>query len=454
MRFFIKSCILTIFVAGLLSGTSASSLAQGRSGGLIRDVEIENTIRVYTAPIFAAADLDINAVRIHLVNDKRLNAFVSGGQQIFINTGLLMQADYPEEVIGVIAHETGHITGGHLARFQEGAEAAQAQAIATMLLGVPLAILSGRGDVAAASVSLGSHIGQRSMLQYTRSMEQGADQAALNFLDEAKISSGGLLRFLSRVGEMEKLYSASTNEYTRSHPLTKNRLDHIENHLLISKYTDDRLPREYVMLHERMRAKLRGYMLPANEVANLYPQSDQSVPAKYARAINLMRQHKTADSLKITNGLIENSPKDPFFYELKGDILRDAGELEKSIAPYEKSLEILPWAALIRVSLAHVQIELDKPDYYSQAIINLRDALRYEPSNLRAWKLLATAYGRTEDYGNAALAQAEYADRRGDKAAALKNATKAQNLLPVGSAGRLRAEDIEFRAKEKTAPEN
>ena len=450
MQRLFKFLSLTIFMAGLLSGNSASSFAQGRNLNFIRDTEIENTIRVYTAPIFAAADLDIKAINIHLVNDKTLNAFVAGGQQIFINTGLLMQAEYPEEVIGVIAHETGHITGGHLARFQEGLDAAQAQGLAALIIGIPAAILTGRGDIAAASLALGGQIGQRSILQYTRSMEQAADQAALNFLDESQISSDGLLKFLSRVQEIEQLYSGNQSEYTRSHPLTKNRLDHIENHLLLSKYSEDRLPRNYVLLHERLQAKLRGYLLPAVELKTFYQDSDKSVPAQYARAINLMRQHKTKESLVITNQLIENSPNDPFFYELKGDILRDSGELKKAIAPYEKTLELLPWAALVHVSLAHVQIELDTPENYKKAITHLREAIRYEPWALRGWKLLATAYGRTNDYGNASLAQAELADRSGDKAGALRHAAKAQELLPVGSAGHLRAEDIEFRAKEKS----
>ena len=454
MRSLLNNLAKIILIMGLVSGSLASAFAQGRSMNFIRDTEIENTIRVYSAPIFTAANLDIKAIRIHLVNDKTLNAFVANGQQIFINTGLLMQAENPEEVIGVIAHETGHITGGHLARFQEGLDAAQAQSIAALILGVPAAILTGRGDVAAAALALGGHVGQRSILKYTRSMEQAADQAALDFLDDSQISSDGLLRFLTRVKDTEKLYSANQNEYTRTHPLTKNRLDHIENHLQISKYAKDRLPRSFILLHERMHAKLRGYLLPESELKAFYPSSDLSVPAQYARAINLMRQHKTKDALKITNQLIKNSPADPFFYELKGDILRDSGELQNSIAPYEKALEILPWAALLHISLAHVQIELNTPEYYAQAITNLRAALRYEPSTLRAWKLLANAYGRTGDIGNAALAQAELADRSGDKSAALNHSAKAQKLLPVGSPGRLRAEDIEYRAKKKSDAEN
>ena len=449
MRLLLNFIAIIFLITVYLSGNLALSQAQAQNISFIRDTEIENTIRVYTMPIFITAGLDINAVKINLVNNKKLNAFVANGQKIFINTGLLMQAEYPEEVIGVLSHEIGHITGGHLARFQDGLDSASSQALIAMAIGIPAAILSGRSDIAAAAISLGGHIGKRSILQYTRGMEQAADQAALNFMDKAKISSFGLLKFLSRINQQEQIYSSRENEYTRTHPLTKNRLDFINNHLKTSKYKDIKLPREYTLLHERMRAKLHGYILAPNQFKKIYLPNDVSVAAQYARAINLMRQHKFNDAINIVDILIKNSPNDPFFHELKGDMLRDAGKLKQAIASYEKAIEILPWAALIRISLAHILIEIDQPQYYQQAIDNLNNALRYEPSNLRAWQLLANAYGRTGNLGNAALAQAEFADRRGDKISAVKFAKKAQKILPVGSSGSIKAADIEYQTKLK-----
>lgn len=449
MRLFIIGLTLVTLAFGL----ATQAAAQARKFSYIRDTEIENAIRYYSAPIFKVAGLDVQAVRIHLVNDDRLNAFVAGGQQIFINTGLLMEADHAGQVIGVLAHETGHITGGHLAQFDENIQNAQAQSLAAMIIGVPLGLVTGRGDVASAAISLGQHVGERSLLKFTRTMEQSADQAAVKYLDGAGISSKGMVEFFETLKKNEAIYSAQQNPYTRTHPLTQDRITFVEHHLEVSRYSDKPLPESFKLIHDRVRAKLRGYMLEPRKVETYYPASDTSVPARYARAINLMRQHKTDAALSAVDRLLEESPKDPFFYELKGDILFDDGQMQPAIDTYKKTLEILPWAALIRQAVARAHIEIGGEDHLNKAVENLNEAIRYEPWATFNWRLLTTAYGRLGDRGNTALAQAEEAIRSNKTSKAKVHAKRAMDLLPHGSAGWLRAQDIEFQTRKASSEE-
>lgn len=444
-----RICTLSAVMATVMAVFFALSAPTAYAQGLIRDTEIENTIRVYTAPIFKAAGLDPSVVRIHLVNDSSLNAFVANGQRIYIHTGLLMRAEDPGEVIGVLAHETGHITGGHLARFGEGLADAQNANLIALLLGIPAAVLTGRGDVAAAALSLGNQIGTRKFLSYTRANEQAADQAAVGFLDQAGISSQGMLEFMELLTQEEKLYVENPNPYTRTHPLSRERVDFIRNHLENSKLKNTDLDPSYKVLHERMRAKLRGFILPPHQTYQLYPESDRSVPARYARAIALMQESQTPQAVAAIDALIDDYPDDPFFIELKGDILRDGARLEEAIEPYKKAIEILPWSALIRASLARTLVELNNPDYDDEAEKQLREALRYEPWMSSAWRLLATVYGRRGDFGEASLAQAEEAINQGRKEDALGHAKRALDQLPNGTPGWLRAQDIEVQASRK-----
>jgi len=444
------SSVLATVITVFFAVSTDPAAAQRRGPSLIRDTEIENTIRVYTAPIFKAAGLDPSVVQIHLVNDPALNAFVANGQRIYIHTGLLMRAEDPGEVIGVLAHETGHITGGHLARFGDGIADAQNANLLALLLGIPAAVLSGRGDVAAAALALGTQVGTRQFLSYTRANEQSADQAAVGFLDQAGISSQGMLEFMELLTREEKLYVENPNPYTRTHPLSRDRVDFIRNHLENSELKNADLDPSYQVLHDRMRAKLRGFILPPHQTYQLYPEEDKSVPARYARAIALMQESQTPQAVAAIDALIADYPDDPFFLELKGDILRDGARLEESIEPYRAALEILPWSALIRASLARTLIELNNPDYDDEAEKQLREALRYEPWMSSAWRLLATVHGRRGEFGEASLAQAEEAINQGRKDAALGHAKRALDQLPNGSPGWLRAQDIEVQASRKS----
>ncbi|MCG8547463.1 MAG: M48 family metalloprotease [Alphaproteobacteria bacterium] len=434
---------LLLAVALLCVPTHSS--ARGLS--LIRDTEIENTIRVYSAPLFRAAGIDASSVQIYLVNDHRLNAFVAGGMRIFIHTGLLSTAKSPGQVIGVLAHEIGHISGGHLSRLQEGLKAATAQSIIATILGGAAAAAAGRADGIGAAVIGGSSIGQRSLLSYTRGMEQAADQAAVRFLDGSGQSSRGLLEFMEILRSQEGIYGVGQDPYLRSHPLTADRIRFVQNHVDNSPLANVPDPAPLIAAHKRMRGKLNGYLDPPADTLRRYDANSNEVEARYARSIAYMKSNEPDKALAIADSLIKQSPKDPFFVELRGDILRDAARTREAMETYEKAIALVPWAALIRISLAQTQLELNDPAMLKDTVANVREAIRYEPQVPRAWRQLATAYGRMDKLGLASHALAEEAMLRGDLRGAMRHAKRAMQLLPNGSAEWIRSQDLQIEAE-------
>lgn len=443
----VRLFILCVAISCVAIANAPRAFAQG--AGFIRDTEIENTIRVYVAPLFEAAGLDPSAVSIHIVNDRNLNAFVAGGQRIFMHSGLLMRAETPGQVLGVLAHEIGHITGGHLARMQRNLKNANNQSILALVLGGAAAIASGRPEGLVAGASASSTVGQRSFLAYTRSMEQSADQAALDILEATGQSARGMYNFLQVLLEQEKIYSAGGNAYTRSHPLNVDRLRHVKEHIRNSTYSDRPTSPLLQSMHQRMRGKLKGFINPPEQTLREYDANDTSVGAKYARAVALSKLQDIDAAISIVDDLIATSPEDPFFYELKGDLLVDSGRTQDAIEPFEKALELLPWAALIKINLARLQLETRDVSNVRLARENLIDALRYEPEMTSAWRFLATAEGRLGNAGEASLALAEEALRRGVLGRARGHAKRAMERLPEGSPGWFRAQDIEGAAKKK-----
>ena len=434
-----------VLMAAVLIAQPGRASAQGIS--LVRDTEIENTIRVYTAPVFHAAGLDVSSVQIYLVKDQALNAFVAGGMKIFIHTGLLQAADTPGQVIGVLAHETGHITGGHLSRIREGLKAATAQAIIASVLGGAAAAAAGQPQGIGAAILGGSEIGQRSLLSYTRGMEQAADQAGVRFLEGSQQSARGLLQFMEKLQAEEGSYGVGSDPYLRSHPLTSDRIRFVSNHVANSPYSDVPTRPDVLAAHARMHGKLNGFLDPPSRTLQRYSEDDPTMEAKYARSIALMRLSETEQALAIIDPLIAQSPKDPFLHELRGDILRDAGRSDEAMVSFQKAVDILPWAALIRVSLAQTQLEQNNKSLLGPAVVNIKEALRYEPQMTRAWRQLAIAYGRQEKHGLVSHALAEEAILKGDYKTANRLAVRAMKVLPQGSAEWLRAQDIEFQAK-------
>jgi predicted Zn-dependent protease len=420
--------------------------AQSRGLSLIRDAEIEATLRAYADPIFAAAGLDVPAVQVHIINDKRINAFVSNGMQIFIHTGLLMEAKTPNEVIGVLAHETGHIIGGHLARQKEELENRTIEAIIGILAGVAIGVASGNGGAGVGAAALGQSIAQRNLLQYSQAQEGAADQAAFSLLQATHQSPKGMVDFFRMLSRQEALSTINQDPYMRTHPLTTSRVDAAEAALRQSPYANAEDPPELIERHQRMLAKLIGYLEPLSRVMVTYPEKDKSVAARYARAIAYFRVSRTEEALASMDSLLAEAPNDPFFIEQKAQILYDRGRLADALPLYQQALDLAPQEALIRMELAETQVGLEDPNLLDPAISNLNEVVRVEPKNSRAFHLLATAYGRSGDAPMADLAQAEESLARGRTREAKAFAERALKGLKEGSPGWLKAQDIQFAA--------
>lgn len=437
------SLLLSIVIFTLAGGALAgigSPWAQGT--GTIRDAEIENTIRVFATPLLNAADLEPEAVSFHIVRSPTLNAFVAGGQRIFITTGLLRRSGEPGEVIGVMAHEIGHIAGGHLARLQSSLREASTTALIAQLLGVAVGVLSGDPAAAAALGGGGVHIAQRSLMKFSRTQERSADQAAVRLLDLTGQSSLGMMRFLGYLAQQELLHNSRQDRYLLTHPMSRDRLLFVENHVRGSPNSRQKSPPEYYRMHRRMRAKLAGFLDPPAVTLAKYKTGDPSVEARYARAIAHYRIPELNQAVAIIDGLIAEQPRDPYFHELKGQMLFENGRLEDALPEYEAAVNLLPEAALLRVGLAHLQIELNRADLLKPSLGNLKQALRLDPGNAHAWRLAATAYGRNGELGMSALSLAESNLGTGRRRDARGQANRAMRLLKRGSPAWLRAQDI------------
>ena len=416
--------------------------------GFIRDAEIESAIRLFITPVFTAAGLDPAAVHIYLVNDPRINSFVAGGQNIFINTGLIQRSQTPNQIIGVLAHETGHIAGGHLARSQEELRNDTIKGIIAMVLGAGATAMA-HGAGPAGGLIGGAAVAQRSFLSYSIEQEARADQAALRFLDATHQSARGLLQFF-RILEGEELLSPERQDpYLRTHPLTSQRIDYVADWVAHSRYSNVPDKPEFIEMHRRMVAKLNGFLDPPSKTLAQYKATDTSVAARYARAIAYYRIPDLPHALPLIDGLIAQEPKNPYFEEMKGQMLFENGKVEEALAPYEAAVKLAPDQPLLHIELAQVQIETGRPALNQSALANLKDAVRFESRNAEAWHFLAVAYGRAGDFGMASLAGAEGAMAEGDKQLALQQASRAIQLLKPGTPGRLRAEDLKQIAQRK-----
>ncbi|SLN48957.1 M48 family metalloprotease [Oceanibacterium hippocampi] len=432
---------LTIFALfGFLFADVTGAFARP-SLPIIRDAEIEDTIRLYSLPIFEAAGLDSEVVRVHLVKSDSINAFVAGGQRIFLFTGLIMRTEKPDQLMGVIAHETGHIAGGHLARGKDAIENATTAAIIGYILGAA-AIVAGAGQAGSAIILGGQGVAQQNYLRYSQTQEASADQAAISYLDNVGVTGKGMIDVLELLGEQEMLLSASQDPYARTHPLSRDRIAALERRVNASPYAKTPNNPDLVIRHDRMRAKLIGFIKPLNQVLQTYPTSDTSLVARYARAIAYHLKPDFAKAAAEMDSLLAEWPDDPYFWELKGQMLFENGKIEDSLEPLAKSVRLAPASPLLRLLYARALIATERPEAYRQAIGELEEVVRYEPDNRGAWQQLAIALGRDDQLGLSALASAEQHLLGGNKRDARIFAQRAIDKLPEGTPSRQRADDI------------
>lgn len=427
---------------------SADAWAQQRRGGsmtFLRDAEAEDIIRGWATPLFNAAGLQAESVQVYLIDNNAINAFVAGGQRIFIHTGLILASENANQIMGVIAHETGHIAGGHLVRLQEELRGLTPQTILTMLAGAAVAA-AGRPDAGMAVIAGGTTVAERNMLSYSRIQESAADQAGASFLERAQKSGQGLVRFLQILGEQDALLSDNQDPYVRSHPLSRERIRLLEDIVAKSRWAKQVDPPEEQERYARLKAKLRGYVDPSQAV-RLYPASDTSLAARYGRSVAYYRSGDMPRALAELDALLAQRPNDPYFLELKGDILFRGGRAAESLEPYRRAIDMLPDAVPIRAAFGEALLATEGDANVKPAIEQLRHAVRREPQNGSAWASLAQAYGRGGDVAMASLASAEQFVLGGRWRDAILQAGRAERMLPVGSPGHLRAQDIKNSAE-------
>ncbi|MEO1191470.1 MAG: M48 family metalloprotease [Pseudomonadota bacterium] len=439
----IRFSVLILVAVAAWTTLAAPLAAQGNRLSFVRDTEVEDIIRDLSNPILRAAGLNPQAVDVYLVQDRRLNAFVAGGQNLFLNTGLLARVDDPEALLGVIAHEAGHIAGGHLAQRRLQAEDANTGAIIAQVVGILGAIASGRGEVASAVMSGGQDLALRGLLSYSRANEQAADQAAVQYLEAAGMSPEGLLDFMNVLRGQEVLLARNQDPYLSTHPLTRERMTFLENQVARSPYRGQTsVSAADRARFERARAKVIGFLEPPNVVARTYPPSDQSEPARYARTLLDYRSGRLEDALLGIDRLLAQHPNDPFYLELKGQMLYERGRISDSLGPLQRASDLLPGATQIRLLLARAQVAEDTRAMDQAAVANLERVLVEEPRNAFAWRLISTPYNRLGQTALVHLALSEYWLARGDNERAGIEARRALNALPAGSPDAQQAQDV------------
>jgi predicted Zn-dependent protease len=422
--------------------------AQNRRQTVIRDTEIEKLLRDYAEPIFTVAGTSSRDADIIIVLDQNFNAFVASGRRMVIHTGTLLQSETPNEVIGVIAHETGHLAGGHLENLRN--EVARAQAIGAIvsMLGVAgmvagtAAGVGSTGRMGAAATTMGPGVAQRSLLSYRRTQELAADRAGLSYLNATRQSARGMVKTFERFADQQLFSARYADPYAQTHPMARDRLQQLEKAAHESPYWEATDSPQLQLRHDMMRAKLSAFSESPRMVGRRYPPSDKSIPAQYARAVVAYRTGGLRDTLRTMDALIARVPTYPYFHELKGQALLESGRAAEAVAPLRQAVALAPDAGLIRIMLGHALLQTENDSQLDEAISYLITGLDSEPLSADGYRHLATAYRRQGRVADAELATADGLLIEGDVESAKNFAHRAQAKFSRGSPGWLKAEDI------------
>ena len=437
----LRAVVLATALGATICGAHRAAARDGPTA--IRDTEIENDIRTLASPVWRAAGLSPGDVGIYLVNDPQINSFVAGGQAIFVNTGLILRAENTNQLIGVIAHETGHITGGHVFSSREAMHNASIETIIAMVLAAGASVAGHSGAPMLGAMG----VGQSAYLRFSIAQEATADHAALNYLDHACLSARGLLRFFEILQSNELLSGARGDQWTSTHPLTAQRIEYLRDHVEHARCSGAPDRPGSAELMRLIQAKLHAFLDPPSTTLAAYPPSDTSEIARYARAIAYYRMPALDKALPATDALIRDFPNNPYYRELKGQMLFENGRIREAIGPYEAAVHLAPSAPLLRIALSQTYIETHDPALNRRAIAYLNDASREEGHDSDIWHFLAVAYGRDNQVGMAALSLAEGALAEGKKKDAMQQATRAKQLLTRNTPPYSRAEDIHREAE-------
>ena len=413
---------------------------------LIRDAEIEAALKYMSAPIFKEAGIPPNNVNIYIVNSPSVNAFVAGGLNMFFHTGLLKAADKPGMLIGVIAHETGHIAGAHLSQLSATANRATMGGIIGAIIGAAT-VAAGSGQAGAGIIAGSQNVALRNLYSGIRVKEQSADHAALAYLDALGISSSGMMDMFELLRKNER--GARRDPYLQTHPLSQQRVATVRSHVHDSKIPKDYIPEQYKELHARMRAKLFAFTEPYEDTMRLYPDSDKTVAGRYARAIAAFKANKLDEARNGMKTLLKEQPDDPFFHDTLGQILFEHAKVEEAIHSYARAQELLPDSPLIATDLAKALIVRGKGDDIPHAITLLEGANQIDGNYGFTWRQLAIAYGRNGQLGKSYLAIANEFALSGKYEDVVQQVERAKPLLQADPVSLLAADDLARDAREQ-----
>ena len=426
--------------------TARPAAAQERGPSILRDTETEALFDEVAKPLVEAARLDPKSVKVVLLNDSEINAFVAGSQNVYVNSGLITNSDNVNQLQAVVAHELGHVAGGHAIRMGEGAKEATGITLATMVLGA-IAIAAGAGDAGMGLMMMGQQAAMNRFLAFTRAQETSADLAGADYLSKAGISGKGSLEFFKKLQNQEyRLAIYAKDSYDRTHPLSSERISILENLYKKDPAWDRKPDPALEAKFQRVKGKLLGFINQRLAI-NKYPETDQSVPAHYARAYAYHLGAYPEKALYEADALLKTEPHDPYFLELKGQILLEGGRPAEAIAPLREANERSGRAPLIASMLGHALISTEDPKNYAEAKNILKNAVAADNQNPFAWYQLGMIYDREGDTPRAALATAERNNLEGEPKLALASAEMAMRGIPAGTPDYLRAQDIAMVSK-------
>ncbi len=445
--------VAVLAVSACLSA-AAPLYAQGRIP-IVRDAEIEGLLIDYARPIFKVAGLSHRGIEIVLVNSRSFNAFVAG-RRIFINTGALTISETPNEIIGVLAHETGHLAGGHQERLREQIARARTLAVVGSLVGIGAAAAASAGGSSNAGAAIGGGlataapgIAQRSLLSYRRSEEINADRAAIKYLNATGQSGLGMLRTFQRFSQQAVLAGVRSNPYESSHPLPQERMALLGELVGKSKHFDKKDPKPLQRRHDMARGKIAAYSGGAPAVARLFRDDPRNPGARYGMAIASFLRGDTRKSLAEINQLIAEDRNNPYLHEMKGEILLAARQPQKAAAAFAKAVQLDKFkSGVLRGRLGFAYLSTGNANQTEKAIRELRAAISADSNNFAAYTYLARAYAQAGDVANAQLTQAEAYFRAGNLQEAKRFAARSQQQMKKGTPGWQRANDIiKYRKK-------
>lgn len=411
---------------------------------VLRDAETEALFRDIARPIIQAAGLEPRNVHIVLLQDPEINAFVAGGQTVYIQSGLVTHADNANQIQGVIAHELGHIVGGHVIRFGEGVKVATGISILSLLLGAA-AVAAGAGEAGMGILAAGQNAAQYNLMAFSRTQEASADAASVRFLNGAHVSGKGALDFFAKLRKEEYRLSPSYTDvdpYAQTHPMTADRIAALSADFKKSPWWDAKTDPELDKRFLRVRAKLMGYADDPQSTFATFPESDQSIPAIYARAYAWHKAGYSQKAVAEVDKLVASAPHDPYFLELKGQILLESGKPEEAIGVLREAVERTRNEPLIASLFGRALVATENPKYLPEAREVLRTAVARDEDNPDAWYELGVVYSQLGDQARASLASAERYSMQGNAGLALGNAEAAMRGIPEGSPDWIRAQDI------------